>query len=303
MEEKKVFTYKRGSVWRCMTPLLIYLIVQNVMSFLVMLVYYMQSGIVSIEGLTADELMEKLLTMALENQEMLNFAILIFSYALMLPIYIWMYRKDTKRYILQGEENRVPAVPVVFYGFLILLGAASCISGSNMIYMTGINSSSESYTAAASALYSAGLIPEIIGIGLISPMAEEFLFRGLVYRRFKEISPSAISMVWASLIFALLHNNMVQGIYAFVMGMVLCYARERYGSMLAPVVIHIASNLMAVFATETGVLDFMYEDQSILFMITLAGCMIITCMIYLVERFVQPITGETILFKTGRKEE
>lgn len=303
MEEKKVFTYKRGSVWRCMTPLLIYLIVQNVMSFLVMLVYYMQSGIVSIEGLTADELMEKLLTMALENQEMLNFAILIFSYALMLPIYVWMYRKDTKRYILQGEENRVPAVPVVFYGFLILLGAASCISGSNMIYMTGINSSSESYTAAASALYSAGLIPEIIGIGLISPMAEEFLFRGLVYRRFKEISPSAISMVWASLIFALLHNNMVQGIYAFVMGMVLCYARERYGSMLAPVVIHIASNLMAVFATETGVLDFMYEDQSILFMITLAGCMIITCMIYLVERFVQPITGETILFKTGRKEE
>lgn len=302
MEEKKAFTYKRGSVWRCMTPLLIYLIVQNVMSFLVMMVYYMQSGIISMEGLTADELMEKLLTMTLENQEMLNFAILIFSYAVMLPIFIWMYRKDTRRYLLQGEENRVPAVPAAFYGFLVLLGAASCISGSNMIYMTGINSSSESYTAAASALYSAGLIPEIIGVGLISPMAEEFLFRGLVYRRFKEISPSAISMVWASLIFAMLHSNMVQGIYAFVMGMVLCYARERYGSMLAPVVIHIASNLMAIFATETGVLDFMYEEQSSLFMVTLAGCMIITCMIYLIERFVQPITGETILFKIGRKE-
>lgn len=303
MEEKKVFTYKRGSVWRCMTPLLIYLIVQNVMSFLVMMVYYMQSGIISMEGMTADELMEKLLTMALENQEMLNFAILIFSYAVMLPIFIWMYRKDTRRYLLQGEENPVPTVPAAFYGFLILLGAASCIAGSNMIYMTGINSSSESYTAAASALYSAGLIPEIIGVGLISPMAEEFLFRGLVYRRFKEISPSAISMVWASLIFAMLHGNMVQGIYAFVMGMLLCYARERYGSMLAPVVIHIASNLMAIFATETGVLDFMYEGQSSLFMVTLASCMIITCMIYLIERFVRPITGETILFKIGRREE
>lgn len=285
---------KRGNPWRCITPVLVYLILQSLVSSVVIMAYYVKQGFFSQSGVSAEELMNQIVSSTLANMNVLSYIAMIVGYVILIPIFWYMYRKDLAQDQVMGyETRRKMQVPPVMYGILIAAGAVSCLAASNMISMSGLVGSSENYAEAAGTLYSTGPVLELIGLGILAPIAEEFLFRGLVYRRFKEFNTVIWSMIWASLVFALLHGNMVQGIYAFIMGFLLCYVYERYQSLLAPVVMHMASNLVAVTASETGVLDFIYGSQGMLYGVTFVCCVVLVAMIYLIEVYVRPYTEGT----------
>ncbi|MDD7389876.1 MAG: CPBP family intramembrane metalloprotease [Lachnospiraceae bacterium] len=281
---------KRGNPWRCMTPVVIYLVLQNLASAAVILAYYAKEGFFRTSAGSAEELMSQVMSSTVENLGTLSFWAMILGYVILIPVFWHMHRKDLHQDRVLGYETAHGKVPAVLYVILIAAGAASCLAASNMISMSGLVETSENYAAAADTLYSAGLIPELIGLGVISPAAEELLFRGLVYRRFREFNSVVGSMIWASLLFALLHGNLVQGIYAFVSGFLMCYVYERYQSLKAPVVMHMASNLIAVLASETGVLDFMYAGQSVFYVSTFICCAVVVAMICLIELYVRPYT-------------
>lgn len=283
---------KRGNPWRCASPLLVYVIGQNLVSAVVILAYYVKQGFFQVADVSAEELMNQVVSSTWENMDVLSFAAMIVGYVVLIPVFWHMHRKDLAQDKLLGYEKNHEKVRPSLYAILIAAGAASCLAASNMISMSSLVKSSESYSTAVNTLYSTGFLPELIGLGILAPLTEELLFRGLVYRRFKEFNPVIGSMVWASLIFALLHGNLVQGIYAFVMGFLFCYIYERYGSLKAPVVMHMASNLLAVIASETGILDFIYSSTSMFYGSTLICCAIVVAMIYLIELYVRPYTEE-----------
>lgn len=281
---------KRGSIWRCISPLLIYLILLNLVSVAVMLVYYAKQGFFDMTDIALEELMDRVISSTLEDMSLLNFISIMAGDLVLIPIFLRMYKKDQKLNEMdQGSVNQ-EKVPAVMYLLLIAAGAASCLAASNMISMSGLVEASESYSSAVDILYSGGMAAELLVLGLIAPAMEELLFRGLVFGRIKEFTPVIPAMIWASLIFALLHGNLVQGIYAFVMGFLLCYVYERYQSLAAPVLMHISSNLIAVIASETGVLDFMYSSTGAFYGSTLVCCVIVIAMIYLIELYVRPVT-------------
>ena len=284
---------KRGNPWRCASPLLVYVIGQNLVSVVVILAYYVKQGFFEVNNISAEELMNQVISSTLENMGALSFAAMVVGYVVLIPVFWHMHRKDLAQDKILGYERNYEKVPLNMYAILIAAGAASCLAASNMISMSGLVESSESYSTAVNTLYSSGFLPELIGLGILAPLTEELLFRGLVYRRFKEFNQVIGSMVWASLIFALLHGNLVQGIYAFVMGFLFCYVYERYGSLKAPVVMHMASNLLAVIASETGILDFMYNSISMFYGSTFICCAVVVAMIYLIELYVRPYTELT----------
>lgn len=281
---------KRGSVWRCISPILIYLILMNLASVVVILAYYAQQGFFSMTSMTMEELMNRVISSTVENMNLLNFASMVVGDLLLIPIFWWMHKRDLKQDMIHGVVGNQEKVPAVLYVFLIAAGASSCLAASNMISMSGLVEASESYSSAVNILYSGGIAAELIVLGIIAPVMEELLFRGLVYRRFKEFTPVIPAMIWASLVFALLHGNLVQGIYAFIAGFLLCYVYERYDSMAAPVLMHMCSNLVAVAASETGVLDFMYSSMGMFYGATFVCCVILVAVIYLIERYVRPVT-------------
>ena len=49
----------------------------------------------------------------------------------------------------------------------------------------------------------------------------------------------------SSLLFGLIHLNVLQAIFAFALGLVLCYAYERSGSIWTPIFLHTFINAMA----------------------------------------------------------
>ena len=70
-----------------------------------------------------------------------------------------------------------------------------------------------------------------------------------------------------------MHVNLVQFLYAAVIGLLLAFVLEKTGKLSMAVFGHIAANLAAVLRTETGWLDFSFYPtvKGILFTVVMAA--------------------------------
>lgn len=129
----------------------------------------------------------------------------------------------------------------------VLTGIGSCFFVNNIIILTGLTS--EAYENANRLLYQPALGIQIVAIGVLIPAAEEVIFRGLGYFRLRQ----RLSWFWAGILSAIYfgwyHGNIVQGVYAFIIGLLLAGVFEAYHSLWAPVCLHVAANLSSVLFT------------------------------------------------------
>lgn len=96
------------------------------------------------------------------------------------------------------------------------------------------------------ALFSAGLPLQVIGLGILVPVCEELLFRGVVFSRWKRCFGEK-SGIWAvSILFALLHGNMIQFLYALPMALLLQLCLKKGKTIWSPVAFHAGANLTSV---------------------------------------------------------
>ena len=78
---------------------------------------------------------------------------------------------------------------------------------------------------------------------LASPLLEELVFRrglyDLLYLKTGFLPAAFIS----SLVFAIYHMNMIQGVYAFIMAMLICFLYSGNHRLYVPVCVHVGANL------------------------------------------------------------
>lgn len=98
------------------------------------------------------------------------------------------------------------------------------------------------------------LILLILSTGIIGPIFEEILFRYILYNRLKKKYSPKLSTLINSIIFALIHMSPINIIYAFILGLFLNIAYEKYKTITAPILIHIAANTIVLFLTEYNIL-------------------------------------------------
>lgn len=79
--------------------------------------------------------------------------------------------------------------------------------------------------------------------GILSPIVEEAVFRGLIYNRMKRCFQPKIALVFSALIFGAYHGNLVQALYGTILGFLIAYSYERYKSFVAPVIFHGVANI------------------------------------------------------------
>lgn len=77
---------------------------------------------------------------------------------------------------------------------------------------------------------------------LIGPAAEEMIFRGAMLDRFYLAFPFWIANAFQASLFGLYHMNLIQGIYAFCLGLILGLVRQVTGSIFAAMATHIMFN-------------------------------------------------------------
>jgi membrane protease YdiL (CAAX protease family) len=92
----------------------------------------------------------------------------------------------------------------------------------------------------------------ILIIGVIGPVAEELLFRGYVQSRLRRRWGVVPAVIIASVLFGLLHFDLVHSTFAFGLGLALGYATERSGSIWPAVWAHAVNNTISVLVSASG---------------------------------------------------
>lgn len=99
---------------------------------------------------------------------------------------------------------------------------------------------------------------------IIAPISEELIFRGVTLYRASRVLPFFGANLLQAILFGIYHRNLVQGIYAAVMGFVLGLVYRRYHSIYAAIILHILIN-----ASSFGVMLFPSSIISYILMTTL----------------------------------
>ncbi|EEG76073.1 CPBP family intramembrane glutamic endopeptidase [Dethiobacter alkaliphilus] len=94
------------------------------------------------------------------------------------------------------------------------------------------------------------LVVLLLGIGIIVPIFEEILFRGIIFTRLREDFPLQMALVLQAVLFALFHGNLFQISYALPAGILLGYIYLWTGSIWVPIVIHMAWNSASVIVSS-----------------------------------------------------
>lgn len=128
--------------------------------------------------------------------------------------------------------------------------------GINLLYaLTGLTEKSAAFTQTQEMRYGIPLALALILYGVAAPIAEEFLFRGIIYNRAKKYFGIKAALAVSALLFAVYHGNLISGSYALVMGLLLAFIYEKTGNYAAPVAAHMVINVCTYVLSYTGVLD------------------------------------------------
>lgn len=82
----------------------------------------------------------------------------------------------------------------------------------------------------------------LIYVAILGPIVEELLMRGLVLNQMKKAMPFIAANIVQAFLFALLHGNLVQGSYAFVIGLLFGLLYRKYNTILSTILLHIMFN-------------------------------------------------------------
>lgn len=77
---------------------------------------------------------------------------------------------------------------------------------------------------------------------LLGPLAEEVLFRGMIYAKLRRGFSMWPAAVISGVLFGIYHMNWVQGIYATIFGIILAYIYEKTQTIWGSCLLHVAFN-------------------------------------------------------------
>ncbi len=128
---------------------------------------------------------------------------------------------------------------VLWYLGLIVFAVSSVVFFNTLVSLSGLLEQSSAYQEVVKRQYGVSL-----GMGLflyagISAVVEEGVFRFLLYNRlYRSSGRVAFGVVASAFLFGVYHGNIVQGIYAFIVGVLMALTYVCFNDFLAPVLFH-----------------------------------------------------------------
>ncbi len=272
--------------WNVIYPVLIYFVVINLaMSLFAMLASFLGA-----------------------DYQKLYMALQAAATAAALPFLFRFYQRDKKEpatfWARMGTElsRKTPAQKFRNGLLMFLSGAAAGMALNNVIALTTLEEISKGYQEAAGHFFAGGMFFELLGACLLTPLAEELLYRGIVYGRLHSLlslnhKPSerpadsgqkqetrAISgqkqethtvtsnrqgtriritaIAMSSLLFGAMHMNLVQFLYASILGLLLAWSVEESAHFYGAALAHTGANLTAVLRMETPLFQWMEQNKA-----------------------------------------
>lgn len=168
-------------------------------------------------------------------------------------ITFFLYRKDQQRrkagFLGQGEDF-VWSPPVIWFSVIILAIAGSQMLN-DLILVFRLNEIFPYYSQMTDDTMTGQPVWLLfLTVGLLAPAAEELIFRGLVFRRMKDFMNPRAAIILSALLFGIYHGNMIQFLYASLMGILLAVIYHRTGTLWTSILAHVVANLWSLFGNS-----------------------------------------------------
>lgn len=151
-----------------------------------------------------------------------------------------MFRKETVDW--KGSVR----LPVLTVGIL----AVAMALGTNILFsLLHITELSKSFADVAGQQFMVPIWQGLLLFGVVSPLTEEIVFRGVIFNRLKKYFPVWIAILTSAVLFGGYHGNLVQGIYGFLLGIVIAWLYEVAGKFRIPVMFHAFANISVFLVT------------------------------------------------------
>ena len=90
----------------------------------------------------------------------------------------------------------------------------------------------------------------ILSSVIVGPIVEEIIFRYILVGKLEKFNNRIVTILLASLIFALMHNGIINIIYTFILGIILNTIYMKNKNLLYPLIVHGSANIITLFLTE-----------------------------------------------------
>ena len=179
-----------------------------------------------------------------------------------IPFLVATYKQDLyTEHVVYGKRKSEPGKYALQFVLTVVSAGAFGVALNNFIAMTPLVEVSAGFQNANANFFAGGIGVEILASCVVVPIAEELLFRGIVLKRTTMMLHEKMGIVCSAVLFGAIHFNLVQFIYAILLGALLAVIVVRTGKVSLAVVGHAAANLIAVMRAETGILDFSYQPD------------------------------------------
>lgn len=253
------------TIWRSIYPILIFLGVDTLISMVPMYAHMFREIFAWMAANPNAEITTELIEQFTESATNYLYSIalyitLIRSFIL-IPLFFVFMHLDTRRD--KRLEKHVEYKPYKHLWLLILipLGIVSCLGFNNFVSMmvdwmqSGIDALGIEYDLMSTfndtseVIYSGGIVLQLLVTCVCAPLVEETLFRGIVHKRLRGIMGATPAMIISSVLFGIIHGNIVQFIYATLIGLICAYVYEKFKTICAPILVHFSANIFSVFIT------------------------------------------------------
>jgi len=173
----------------------------------------------------------------------LNMVVQILTIAVCLPIYLY----NRKHYYSKPKTK--PSIKLIIFSICFVL----LISVPLDYLLTYIKNNflGETKLDLVNQLISdANIYITILSASILAPIVEELMLRGLTLNKALSRTNTITAILISSIIFGILHMNVIQGIFAFLIGIPLALVFIKTKSIIPCILCHLANNLIAVFQMD-----------------------------------------------------
>ncbi len=188
----------------------------------------------------------------MDNPNFFSILIYLIPTAVMLPWYYFAFvEKRGVRQAFYAHTRRLS--PICFVWVAVLTFATQHVTALFMTFVdllapSVMNDYVELVESSGMASYS---ILWAISTLILPPLLEETVFRGLILQYLGKTGVRFfVANIIQAVLFGVFHMNIVQGIYAFFLGLLLGYLAYRYDSILVPMGMHLFYNLFGTALTD-----------------------------------------------------
>ncbi|MDR1753776.1 MAG: CPBP family intramembrane metalloprotease [Eubacterium sp.] len=232
-----------GKIWRIVYPSLILLGIQATVIIFAITAYIIYKFYTMALSQNISNLIDQELTV-----QALNYVFMpsIAVYAIVSSILLFFVFKREIKYLPENPQKFKPSVYVVFFIFGICLNILITF----LIAILRVEQFFPEHDQFVALMTDKkNIFINLIAVGICGPIAEEFCFRGLIFKRARTHFGLSAAIIISSALFGIIHGNWLQGIYAGAFGIVLAFVYHYSGKIIAPILIHVGFNTLSVLSS------------------------------------------------------